>query len=156
MFVEIPIHNRLVRENVMADVKQVIVMRADLKMRRGKEIAQGSHASMKVISDMMNFSYNFGTARATTDNVKYTLTLPYEGPISKWLEGSFTKVCLSVDSEEELLKLLNEAKSADIPCTLITDAGKTEFGGVPTRTCIAIGPWYSEEIDKITGHLKLR
>ena len=38
---------------------------------------------------------------------------------------------------------------------LITDAGHTEFHGVPTRTCLAIGPAWSDEIDAITGGLQL-
>lgn len=33
--------------------KQVIVIRRDLKMRRGKEIAQGSHASMAFMSHLL-------------------------------------------------------------------------------------------------------
>lgn len=39
--------------------------------------------------------------------------------------------------------------------SLVTDSGRTEFGGVPTKTCLAIGPNKIEEIDKITGHLPL-
>ncbi len=31
----------------------------------------------------------------------------------------------------------------------------TEFGGVPTLTACAVGPWWSDEVDRITGHLKL-
>ena len=58
-------------------------------------------------------------------------------------------------SEEELLELHHKALLANIPTVLITDSGKTEFHGVPTITCIAIGPYYSEEIDKITSKLKL-
>jgi peptidyl-tRNA hydrolase, PTH2 family len=38
---------------------------------------------------------------------------------------------------------------------LITDAGHTEFKGVPTKTCLAIGPNDVDEIDVVTGHLKL-
>ena len=33
----------------MGSIKQVILIRKDLKMRRGKEIAQGSHASMEFL-----------------------------------------------------------------------------------------------------------
>lgn len=140
----------------MSSVKQVICMRADLKMRRGKEIAQGAHASMKVLLDMMKMSYSMSVGNITNDDMDFTLTIPYQGPIWEWLEGSFTKVCVSVESEKELNDLYVDAKKANIPCSMIVDAGKTEFGGVPTKTCIAIGPWHSEEIDKITGHLKLR
>lgn len=38
---------------------------------------------------------------------------------------------------------------------MIEDNGLTEFHGVKTKTCIGIGPWVSEEIDKFTKHLKL-
>ena len=44
---------------------------------------------------------------------------------------------------------------AGLTVSLITDAGATEFGGVPTNTCLAIGPHQAEKIDKITSHLKL-
>ncbi len=47
---------------------------------------------------------------------------------------------------------------ADMDClryALITDAGRTEFHGEPTNTTLAIGPDYSEKIDKITGGLPL-
>lgn len=37
--------------------KQVIVMRKDLNMRKGKMIAQGAHASMKVLLDNMSDLY---------------------------------------------------------------------------------------------------
>jgi len=75
--------------------------------------------------------------------------------MAKWLEGSFTKICVSVNSEEELLQIYESASEQNIPCALITDNGQTEFDGVPTNTCCAIGPDDSEKIDKITGGLKL-
>ena len=37
----------------------------------------------------------------------------------------------------------------------VIDEGITMFNGVKTFTCIGIGPYYSEEIDKFTGSLKL-
>lgn len=36
------------------NVKQVIVMRKDLNMRRGKQIAQGAHASMAALLKFFN------------------------------------------------------------------------------------------------------
>jgi len=142
----------------MSEVKQVICIRKDLHVRRGKSEAQAAHASMKVLLDMMDFRYDFSgkVDDVSADRLNYTLTLSPDSPIFEWLEGTFTKVCLSVDSEGELENLYQQAKEANLPCSLIIDLGKTEFGGVPTKTCIAIGPWYSEEINKITGHLKLR
>ena len=60
-----------------------------------------------------------------------------------------------MDSEEELLKIYEKAKKAKLPCSLITDSGKTEFNGVPTNTVVVIGPDKSTKIDKITKKLKL-
>ena len=123
-------------------VKQVIVMRNDLKMRRGKQIAQGSHASLGVILDMMKGD----------SEVRY---LEMEDYLNEWVNGIFTKIAVGCNSENELLSLYEEAKDLDIPTKLITDAGLTEFHGVPTNTCIAIGPYWSDEIDELTKHLKL-
>lgn len=125
-------------------VKQVIVMRTDLNMRKGKMVAQGAHASMAaVLPTLQRFSVE-----------KYFELLP-EQPLTQWLEGQFTKVCLQIDSEAELLALYEKANAKSMHCALITDSGKTEFNGVPTNTCIAIGPDFAEAIDEITGHLKL-
>jgi PTH2 family peptidyl-tRNA hydrolase len=44
---------------------------------------------------------------------------------------------------------------AGLEVHLITDNGKTEFHGEPTRTCLAIGPDDAEKIDAITGRLQL-
>lgn len=114
-------------------IKQVIVVRRDLKMRRGKEIAQGAHASMKVVLANMDDIY-----------------------VKQWLNSSFTKVVVSCDSEEEMLSLIQKAKQARIIAAFIEDNGATEFNGVKTLTAVAIGPDRSNRIDNITGHLKLR
>lgn len=129
-------------------VKQVIVMRKDLHMRKGKMIAQGAHASMKVLLDLCHGN--------TKEGERYgELWFDVNSFLYEWLKGSFTKVVVSVDSEQELLDIYYNASSSDIPCAMIEDNGYTEFKGIKTKTCCAIGPWESDEIDKITGHLKL-
>ncbi len=72
-----------------------------------------------------------------------------------WLEGKFTKIVVGVKSEEELLSLQEKANNSGLPCSLIQDAGDTEFGGVPTYTALGIGPAQAEKIDEITGSLPL-
>lgn len=119
-------------------------MRKDLNMRKGKMVAQGAHASMKAI-----------LSKAESRAFELSIDLPPKSAIKNWIENGYTKICVSVDSEKELLEIYNEAKKAGLMCGLITDAGLTEFNGVPTKTCCAIGPEWSNEIDKITGHLKL-
>lgn len=128
--------------------KQVIVLRKDLGMRKGKMVAQGAHASMKAILDQA-FSLN----QQYVDGAH--ITIPCERPMFEWITGIFTKVCVSVDSEEELLEIYNKADAACIPCSLIQDAGLTEFDGVPTYTAVAVGPAYNEDVDEITSHLTL-
>ena len=124
--------------------KQVIVMRKDLGMRKGKMISQGSHASLGSVLKLMKKS-----------NYKYELYFEKDSYLDQWLNGVFTKITLGVNSEEELIELHNKALEMNIPTVLITDSGKTEFHNIPTITCIAIGPYFSDEINKITSHLKL-
>ena len=131
--------------------KQVIVMRKDLNMRKGKMVAQGAHASMKAILDQMDSSY----LKNQSGIVDKILEIKPNTAMADWIKGSFAKICLSVDSEAELLEIYNKAKEAGLISALIIDAGLTEFNGVPTKTCCAIGPAWSQEIDKITGNLKL-
>jgi PTH2 family peptidyl-tRNA hydrolase len=72
-----------------------------------------------------------------------------------WLTVSFAKICVYVTSEKELLEIYDAALEEGLPRALITDSGKTEFHGVPTNTCIAIGPAEAKKIDVVTGHLPL-
>ena len=124
------------------DVKQVIILRKDLNMRKGKMVAQGAHASMAVLLN-----------RGTDTGAGFCFGMNED--IKAWVSGSFAKICVSCNSEEELLALHKQAEDAGLPCSLIRDAGFTEFNGVPTYTTVAIGPAKSDEINKITGSLKL-
>lgn len=135
---------------MQSEPKQVIVIRKDLNMRKGKIAAQAAHASMKVILDQMD-----GDDDPMFPLVWYHLGVHRDKALHQWLLGRFTKICVSVDSEQELMEIYNQARQAKLLCALITDAGLTEFNGVPTKTCIAIGPAYPEQVDPITGHLKL-
>jgi PTH2 family peptidyl-tRNA hydrolase len=130
------------------EVKQVIVVRKDLHMRKGKMCAQSAHASMKVLLDMMYVD------EKVLGYDEWSFSAKHETPLWKWLKGKFAKIVVYVNSEKELLDLYVDAQLASLPCALIQDSGKTEFKE-PTYTCIAIGPDYSEEIDKITGKLPL-
>jgi PTH2 family peptidyl-tRNA hydrolase len=42
-----------------------------------------------------------------------------------------------------------------IIASVITDAGMTEFHGVPTKTCLALEPLPTEIADELTGGLTL-
>lgn len=114
----------------MSDLKQVILMRSDLKMSKGKMIAQGAHASVDAV---------------LSTNKKL---------VSKWRSVGMKKITLKVESLEQLKELLKKAQEQDIITSQIADAGHTEV--TPgTITCGAIGPGPEIQIDKITGELKI-
>lgn len=137
--------------------KQIIVLRKDLKMRKGKSVAQGAHASLGVILNMFNNGEKLPECPPQITNGEYTLSLTVKenSPLDEWLRGRFTKICVSVNSEQELIDIYEKAKHHNLPCTLIKDAGLTEFHGVPTLTAVAIGPDEDSKIDEITRHLSL-
>jgi len=113
-------------------------------MRKGKMVAQGAHASMAAI-------LNYGGK----DDKGVHISFSSKSAINDWINGRFTKVCVSVDSEKELMEIYQAAVKAKLICALITDAGVTEFNGVPTKTCCAIGPEWSMRLTRLQGHLKL-
>jgi len=111
-------------------LKQVLVIRKDLNMRKGKMVAQGSHASLM--------------AYLRADNqVK-----------KEWMDKGQTKICVSVDSEEELIQIFSLAGQANLPTVIVRDAGHTELEP-GTLTAVGIGPAENDAIDQITGKLKL-
>lgn len=125
--------------------KQVIVIRKDLKCRRGKEVSQGSHSSIAFLTRQLQEQLSQG---------KDTFSVRLTEAQKLWIQGSFAKICVQVDSEEELLAVHAKAQEAGLESHLVQDSGLTEFSG-PTYTAVAIGPDYSERIDVVTGHLKL-
>lgn len=124
------------------EAKQVIVMRKDLGMRKGKMIAQGGHAAA---------SWLAGLVREMIETGKAPKLSKFE---RQWIFERFKKVCVGASSEQELEEIYQKAKNAGLNAVKIIDAGLTEFSG-PTFTCVGIGPDDPEEIDKITGHLSL-
>jgi PTH2 family peptidyl-tRNA hydrolase len=131
----------------MNPIKQVIVVRKDLNMRKGKIGAQVAHASMKVLLDL-------GHVWASDSRPPDYYMIPLHHEIEPWVTGNFRKIVLGVETEAEMLDILERAKAAGLYTALITDNGLTEFNGVPTNTAIAIGPNYDDRINPITGHLK--
>lgn len=152
------------------NVKQVIVFRKDLlkgnkAIRKGKFAAQCAHASTSAVLSLFNtediYSLNDELMRILTNEKPigkvFSLNSFENTPFYQWINGYYTKICLSVENEEELIELYSKIKenNPQIPCVLIEDAGLTEFNGVPTKTCIGIGPYWSDEIDVFTKKLKL-
>lgn len=125
--------------------KQVIIIRRDLKCRRGKEIAQGAHASMAFLTRRIQKSL-------ATFNSPYP---PMNDAEREWIMSSFRKITCQVPDLESLLEIQEKAKEAGLEAHLVEDTGHTEFNGVKTITCLAIGPDFDENIDPVTKGLKL-
>lgn len=133
--------------------KQIIIWRKDLQVRKGKMMAQAAHSTLKVFLDLCDRGVIYDDDKGVLE--KYTFHYKKDSAWDKWLNGRFTKIVVSCENEQELDKLYQKAKDKNLPCTMIIDAGLTEFNGIPTKTCIAIGPAFPDEIDEITKHLKL-
>lgn len=126
--------------------KQVLILRKDLNMRKGKCVSQGAHGSMRAI-------LNLGVFDEATKS--YAMDFKAHPFVWSWLFSNYKKITVYVNSEAELLELHQKALALNLPCDLVQDSGLTEFGGVPTYTCVAIGPGDETVIDPITGHLPL-
>jgi len=111
-------------------MKQVILVRQDLKLPKGKMSAQVAHASAE------------------------SVLKSHKDDISKWRTQGMKKVVLKVEDDKELIKYKNQAEDNGLVTSLITDAGRTVIAP-GTMTALGIGPDKEEKIDKITGHLKI-
>jgi PTH2 family peptidyl-tRNA hydrolase len=128
----------------MADkVKQVIVMRKDLNMSKGKMVVQGAHASIAFLTNKM---------KDNLSNPEALWWVNLSQAEKEWVYGTFFKVCVGVDSEKELLDIGYNAVMIGLSVKYIEET--TGFDK-PTVTCLAIGPDYSSKIDPVTKHLKL-
>ena len=110
--------------------KQVILIRQDLKLPKGKTAAQAAHASVEAV-------------------LRSDLHL-----VEKWRKEGMAKIVLKVKDEKELIKYFQNAKDEGLPTSLITDAGRTVIAP-GTKTCVGIGPEEEEKIDSITSELSL-
>jgi len=115
------------------DLKQVIIVRKDLKMGTGKIAAQVAHASV--------LAYE----RSRIKNSTWLKT---------WYNFGQPKVVLKVNSLEELEEIRKKAEAHDLPVVIVRDAGLTQLEP-GTATCLGIGPAPSVLIDRVTGGLKL-
>ncbi|MEM4431693.1 MAG: peptidyl-tRNA hydrolase Pth2 [Desulfurococcaceae archaeon] len=116
----------------MEEFKQVIIVRKDLGMSKGKTAVQVAHASVLAAFEAYNKKTEW---------------------FKSWFESGQKKIVLKVDSEEELLKYYNEAVKSNLPVAIVRDAGLTELPP-GTVTAIAIGPAPGKLIDRFTSELK--
>ena len=126
------------------DLRQIIVFRRDLTMRKGKIAAQVAHGAMAVF-------FQRTTELLPLPGGGTELRMVLSDDLAAWVTGSFAKVVLQVEGEADLLRLRDLAAEAGLPHALITDSGRTEFHGVPTHTVLAIGPARRSQTDPLCG-----
>ena len=114
----------------MAELKQIILVRQDLKLPKGKLAAQAAHASVEAV------------LKSDPEMVK------------AWRSKGMAKIVLKVKDEKELVKYFQQAKDAGFTVSLITDAGRTTIAP-GTKTCVGIGPAEEEVLDQVSGDLSL-
>lgn len=110
--------------------KQVIVVNKSLGMSQGKLAAQVAHASILSMFEAP------------------------EGIVCGWLDNSYPKIVLQVESTQDLLDLQEKANELNLPSALVIDEGRTEISN-GSITCLGIGPATKEIIDEVTGKLRL-
>ena len=115
------------------EYKQVIVVRSDLAMGKGKIAAQAGHAAVSAAEEARKRHPKWWGA---------------------WLDEGQCKIAVKVKGEKELLKIEKEAKEWGLPVALIVDRGLTQLPP-GTVTCIGVGPAPADKVDKITGKLAL-
>ena len=117
----------------MLELKQVIILRKDLKMSKGKAAAQASHAAVSSAVKSMK---------------------KYPNTFNKWWNGGQMKIILAVDSEEMLDEIEARVKRTGVLVSKINDAGRTQLPP-NTATALGIGPHAQMDVEKITSTLKL-
>lgn len=110
--------------------KQVILVRMDLKLPKGKLAVQAAHAS-----------------------VEAALKSP-GGAVDEWRAEGGKKVVLKAADLDGLRRYEALARKEKLVTALITDAGHTAIPA-GTVTCLGIGPDKEERIDRVTGQLRI-
>ncbi|MBE6576461.1 MAG: aminoacyl-tRNA hydrolase [Ruminococcaceae bacterium] len=135
--------------------KMMIVMRRDLKMRKGKIAAQAGHACIDAVLMALTREGRLGDLEMISGGMELKPTDKPASSLSDWFTHGCAKICVYVDSEDALLEIAQKAEERGIIASVITDAGMTEFHGIPTKTCLALEPLPAEIADELTGSLPL-
>ena len=114
------------------EYKQILIVRNDLKMGKGKIAGQCAHASLAAYEKTKIKEPNW---------------------LEEWKEQGQAKIVVKVGSKEELLEWFEKLKNL-FPCALIKDAGRTQIAS-GEATCVGVGPAPENELNKFTKDLKL-
>ena len=111
-------------------LKQVIIIRTDLKMGKGKLAAEAAHVSISAF------------LKAREEDKK------------DWVDSGMKKIVLKVETEKDLISVFQKLKKEKLPVEMIADRGLTQISP-GTKTAVGCGPIEEKKIDGITGKMKL-
>ncbi|XP_046835177.1 peptidyl-tRNA hydrolase 2, mitochondrial-like [Vespa crabro] len=114
------------------DCKLVLVVRSDLKMGKGKVVAQCAHAAVAA----------------------YKIAQKYPPILKAWENSGQIKVTVKVNNEDELRAIAKAARDAGLITNVIQDAGRTQVAP-GSRTVCGVGPGPAHLVNLVTGRLKL-
>ena len=125
----------------MRNVKQVIVIRKDLRLRKNKLVSLAIRATMQFILD------NNESDRPDELQVKLSQQEVY------WLKNSFDNDILVVNSQDALSDIILKAELNGINVYSIFEKSKKSDEG-PQLICAAFGPDEEDQISQVVGNLK--
>jgi len=130
---QVPFHVNLPSFSLAGNSKMVLIVRTDLGMTKGKAAAQCAHAALGCYK------------KAVKSNA---------AALEAWEKTGQAKICLKIDNAEAMMDLATKARENGIAWSVVRDAGRTQVEA-GSLTVLGIGPADVNDIDQITGHLKL-
>src|SRR3989442_12577200 len=113
--------------------KQVLIVRLDLEMGRGKAAVQCAHAAVSAAEEARTHLHDWWKS---------------------WMDEGKMKVALKVPDLDSVLELKRKGKSKGIPVPLVRDRGLPK---APPETfpCLGLAPPPAVLLDSLTGNLTL-
>ncbi|PON39349.1 Peptidyl-tRNA hydrolase, PTH [Trema orientale] len=111
------------------ELKMVLVVRQDLKMKAGKIASQCAHASTGMYAELMQSRRSL---------------------LRQWEQCGQAKIVVTCKNQQEMNKLQEEADGIGLPTFVVADAGRTQVSA-GSKTVLAIGPGPKAIIDSVTG-----
>ncbi|KAI5403237.1 hypothetical protein KIW84_050712, partial [Lathyrus oleraceus] len=126
-------HQLSVSSNADQELKMVLVVRQDLKMRSGKIASQCAHAATGMYAE---------------------LTQSNRSLLRHWEQCGQPKIVVTCKNQQEMNKLKETAESVGLPTFVVADAGRTQVSA-GSKTVLAVGPGPKAIVDSVTGRLAL-
>ncbi|XP_075640000.1 uncharacterized protein LOC142611758 isoform X2 [Castanea sativa] len=122
-----------VSNNGDQELKMVLVVRQDLKMKSGKIASQCAHAATGMYAELMQ---------------------SHRSLLRQWEQCGQPKIVVTCRNQQEMNKLMEAAENIGLPTFVVADAGRTQvLSG--SKTVLAVGPGPKESVDSVTGKLSL-